>query len=151
MRAKANPYGDVIDIVVCVCVCVCECCGTARWRRWLPSSHAGCTECCVIDFYRGALNSRLFGRSLMNLDHRPGLRTGVVTEAVPMLRLLMRSPDTVEFGGNGGFELPKCNTLSELPKPLSSSSSMGVVELLECDSLCGVLLGVVDLVGSAVE
>lgn len=90
----------------------------------------------------------------MNLDHRPGLRTGVVTDAVPMLRLLIRPPvtvDTVEFGGNGGFELPKCNTLSELPKPLSFSSSMGVAELLECDSLCGVRLGVVDLVCSAVE
>lgn len=138
------PYGDTIVSVCVVCV--------ARWRRWLPSSHSGCTEySSLIFFYLGALNSRLFGRSLMNLDHRPGLLTGVVTDAVPMLRLRIRSPDTVEFGGNGGFELPKCNTLSELPKPLSSSSSMGVVELLECDSLCGVLLGVVDLVGSAVK
>lgn len=126
-----------------------------HWYLWLSVTVLYCIALhCIIQyefFYLGALNSRLFGRWLMNLDHRPFLRTGVVTDAVPMLRLRIRSPDTFEFGGNGGFELAKCNTLSELPKPLSSSNSMGVVELLECDSLNGVLLGVVDLVGSVVK
>lgn len=68
-------------------------------------------------------------------------RTGVVTDAVPMLRLRMRCTP----GGNGGFVRPKCNTPSELPRPLSSSSIMctGVAEYVEYDKcLCGVLFGV---------
>lgn len=47
----------------------------------------------------------------------------------------------VTAGGNGGFIRPKCSIVSELPKPLSSSSAInGVVGLVVYDNFRGVLL-----------
>lgn len=64
--------------------------------------------------------------------------------------LLLRYRCAIAPLGNGGFELPKCSTLSELPNPLSSKW-LGVGEFVENCCLSGVFIGVAVIVVSAAE
>lgn len=107
--------------------------------------------------YLGALQAATSCRICLSLDQRRRC-TGVVTDAVPTLRLRFRCCPfcmmVVRAGGNGGFVRPKFNIVSELPSPLSSSNAInGVVELVGKDNLRSVLLfGVVVVsVPSAVD